>query len=143
MAAGTRKVSGSGAEGKKNGFEFRARNELTTKRKSRKGEGRYRAGEPHSLMTREARGARGKMISTCSHRVAMIILLLCRVALSSTVSRRFFRDDISRDFASSLLLILPTFYSVPAPPLPPCPLVPFGILGVNVCSFLPFGPRSA
>lgn len=37
MADGIRKVSGSGVEGKKNGFKFRARNELTTKRKSRKG----------------------------------------------------------------------------------------------------------
>lgn len=124
----------------KNGFEFRARNELTTKRKSRKGEreGRYRAGEPHSLMTREARGARGAGERNdfnvfASRRDDYSPSLSSRAFLY--VSRRFFRDDILRasislrPFAhlSHIFLFRPRLSH---------PLVPFGILGVNV-SFLP------
>lgn len=94
MKYGTRKVSGSGVEGKKNGFKFRARNELTTKRKSRKesAKGRYRARRATQL--NDARSSR-EMISAWSRRCDDYSSSLSNRAFLP-VSRRFFRDDISR-----------------------------------------------
>lgn len=57
MADGTRKVSGSGVEGKK-WIQVQGKKRVNDEKEEQDGEreGRYRAGKPHSLMTREARG---------------------------------------------------------------------------------------
>lgn len=78
----------------KDGFKFRARNELTTKRKSRKRNAeRCRFGEPHELMTREARENDFSVL-----RPSRIIIPFLRVKtwrFSFRASRRFFRRHLS------------------------------------------------
>lgn len=76
----------------KDGFKFRARNELTTKRKNRKRNAeRCRFGELHELMTREARENDFSILGRHELLFPFLVLTLFFSQLSSLFSK-----DISR-----------------------------------------------